>query len=945
MKYKSTFFRAPTLDRMRRNAEGTALKASVLKNAEPWNRQSCDELWAAVFGPELPRSHMVLSYGWCPSCKQITDKYGWRVDPFARDWKVACPACTERFPTNDFGAYYRSGLDAHGVFRMRLADRSLLFNAAHPDPKDPLHLFGVDDGTGWREGKDRWMFAGHWLLQTWERYLYAGIVGLARAYVLTGELSYARRSGVLLDRVADLWPDFDFFEQGVMYEEERTSRGYISYWCNTTVQLREMALAYDAVFEALRDDAEFLAFVAEKSERYGTPCRKTSFRDVQKNIELRLLADSMAQPWKVASNYPWPDEFFWTVKMVMANWQDRPEEVGIGVTDALRWTVEEDRDRILANVTKADGLSGEKGLAGYSPIALNETSRLISMFSVHDPETLPKVLKKHPKFLQAFRTYANTWCLTSYFPGCGDTGSLSTPNRGMPFQPGYAAFDAEPSLSAMMYSFEGLIWKLYGATGDANLLRLIAASDNYDMAKVFDASLTLDEPAATLRAKVAEVLKREGTELVQESANLETWKLAVLHSGRGAWRRAAALDGDSGGVHGHNDGMNLSLFARGVNLLPDLGYPPAHRPGGWYSKFFYWYRSAASHNTALVDGREHRDFCWVQRDVGGGQGIISESGHTTLWGIGSRLRAVAIDDPLVPGGVVERFERLIAMVDVGEQDCYWFDTFRVRGGSEHVKLTRASVCALETSGLTLVPFAPEADPYGMGFIRDKNPAENFPYEANPEFPFVRNLRIDRSPSAGWHADWTYLNAYPKYFTDLGDRKVSLRYRDLTDRAEVIAYEAFYDSFGAVQTCYPERLKGQRGHPEEMLPGIAVRSRGTAPLSTTFVGLYEAREGGGPIESARRLPVAERATKKARAGDVAVEVTLAGGVRDLIVSSDTGAGTALVQPDWNVETDAALCLVRRDGTRTLVSAISGTYVRCGKRRAEIDAATGLAEAEL
>jgi hypothetical protein len=786
------------------------------------------------------------------------------------------------------------------------------------------------------------MFVGAWLVQTWEQFLYAGIVGLARAFILTGEMPYARRCGVLLDRVADLWPDFDFFEQGVMYEEERTSRGYISYWCNTTMQLRELALAYDAVFEALRDDAEFLSFVAEKSKRFETPCRKTSFLDIQKNIELRMLGDSMIQPWKVASNYPWPDEFFWTVKMVLSNWQDRPTEVGIGVTDALRWTVEEDRDRILTNVTKADGLSGEKGLAGYSPIALNETSRLISMFSVHDPETLPKVLRKHPKFLQAFRFYANAWCLGSYFPGCGDTGSLSAPNRGIPFQPGYAAFDAEPSLSAMLYSFEGLIWNLYGLTNDANLVRLLANSENYDLAKIFAASLILDEPADALRKKVAALLKAEGTELRQESANYETWKLAMLHSGKGANRRAAALDCDSGGVHGHNDGMNLSLFARGVNLLPDLGYPPAHRPGGWYSKFFYWYRSAASHNTAIVDGREHHDFCWVQRDVNGGQGTICESGRTTLWGVGSRVKAIAVDDPLIAD--VERFERLLAMIDVGEKDCYWLDLFRVRGGSEHVKLTRASVCSLATEGLRFAPYTPPADPYGMGFIRDKNPAQNFPYEANAEFAFVRDMRIDRKPVAGWHADWTYRNAYPKYFPDLGNRTVAMRYRDLTEDAAVIGYEAFYDSFGAVQTCFPEKLKGQHGHPEEMLPGIAVMRTGTAPLATTFVGLHELREGGGVIDAAKRLPVTERKTKKARAGDAAIEIALAGGRCDLVVSSDTGAGTVLLQGDWDVETDAALCHVRREGGRHAVTAMGGTYVRCGKWKGNVEAATGLLEAE-
>jgi len=111
-----------------------------------------------------------------------------------------------------------------------------------------------------------------------------------------------------------------------------------------------------------------------------------------------------------------------------------------------------------------------------------------------------------------------------------------------------------------------------------------------------------------------------------------------------------------------------------------------------------------------------------------------------------------------------------------------------------------------------------------------------------------------------------------------------------------------------------------------------------------VGLYELREGGGVIDAAKRLPVTEGKTKKTRDGDAAIEIALAGGRRDLVVSSDTGAGTVLRQDDWDLETDAALCHVRLEGGRHAVTAMGGTCVRCGKWKAEVDATTGLLEAE-
>ena len=36
----------------------------------------------------------------------------------------------------------------YGLFEPVRADRKLLFNVDHPDPNDPLHSYGVDDGTG-----------------------------------------------------------------------------------------------------------------------------------------------------------------------------------------------------------------------------------------------------------------------------------------------------------------------------------------------------------------------------------------------------------------------------------------------------------------------------------------------------------------------------------------------------------------------------------------------------------------------------------------------------------------------------------------------------------------------------------------------------------------------------------------------------------------------------
>ena len=49
--------------------------------------------------------------------------------------------------------------------------------------------------------------------------------------------------------------------------------------------------------------------------------------------------------------------------------------------------------------------------------------------------------------------------------------------------------------------------------------------------------------------------------------------------------------------------MNLGLFAKGLDLMPDFGYPPVQF-GGWGSRRAHWYRSTPAHNTVVVDDRD-----------------------------------------------------------------------------------------------------------------------------------------------------------------------------------------------------------------------------------------------------------------------------------------------------------------------------------------------------
>lgn len=269
----SFFFPPKLMSRVRVNTHkyhwGNEILKNIVDRAKPWVELSDDELWGLMFSHTLERSWMVWSDGHCPACKQDVVMYNWKINAWKQPWKLHCPNCGQLFPKNDFHKFYQSGLDEHGIFQHKLADRSLLYNTEHPDPTDPLRKFGVDSGKGYSDGKHTWHFIATYLVYgQWKQVVLAGIENLADAYVVTGDPVYARKAGVLLDRVADLYPDFDFRTQAWMYERINYSWGYVSYWQQAGEELQTIALAYDKVRGNLPRNQQLISFLSQKAKQY-----------------------------------------------------------------------------------------------------------------------------------------------------------------------------------------------------------------------------------------------------------------------------------------------------------------------------------------------------------------------------------------------------------------------------------------------------------------------------------------------------------------------------------------------------------------------------------------------------------------------------------------------------------------------------------------------------
>jgi len=885
VKQASTLYPDRVLQTVRDNCrhleQGREVRRRIVTSAEPFRKMSDDQLWSLMFGPTIRRSWMVWSNGFCPACKKSVPMYNWEIDAVRRPWKVRCPHCKEVFPKNDFEAFYRSGLDEHGVFDPARADRSLLFNLEHPDPADPLHLFGVDDGEGYVEGDKRWRFIGAYLIYgQWKQAVLGGAKKLADAFVVTGDRVYAHKAGILLDRIADLYPTFDFKSQGIIYDKPSRSAGYVSVWHDACEEVRELALAYDAVFDGIKNDPSLVQFLADKARKYRLDNPKATFADIQRNIEERIFRETIAHRDKIHSNYPSDDIAVAVMHLVLATPEDR------AAAEALT-------DTILTKATAVDGVTGEKGLAGYATIGPRKIARFLARRTRTEADLLARLLDRHPSLHACYRFHIDTLCLDAYYPLSGDAGAIGRQTGG------YVGVSFGPAgLEPSMYTF---LYQLYLLTGDPAFAQVIYRANGNSVEGLPHDLFVQD--AAVVQKAVSEVVAREGASIKLGSINKQQWHMAILRSGKGAHRRALWLDYDAGqNYHGHADGMNLGLFAKGLDLLADFGYPPVQY-GGWDAPRARWYRMTASHNTVVVDGKSQSR---------------TAAGKTTLWADGRQFRAIRASGPAMYG--VSRYERTAVMIDLSEDAFYVLDVFRIVGGQDHAKFTHTQFATITTKGLALRP----ADDYG--------------YETQ-----MRHFQCDPAPSPGWSVDFKMTDPYG-YLPAGSD--VHVRYTDLTRGAEASTCEAWV-------------VAGKFDSVREMwIPRVMTRRRGnSAPLVSTFVGVLEPYEQKSNLSSIRRVSLTTETGEPLNNSHVAVVIDLADGRRDLLLATDAGdplkrmstraQGALIVQPDSDVACDAELALVRKgvDGRVTHIALAHGSRLHCGPLELRLAEPTNLIEIEL
>ena len=744
---------------------------SSVKKADKYV-EKLDQLYNMIHSEGVPRSTGVGAKsdpyaGYCRYCGvKITAEYGiypWKHTSLSYEWKVQCPACDRRFPTNDFGKFYKLGLNEYGEFsRDRAlakhhalvhhgdaeaececvapenewttewypyygygAENGYLVNKLYANlenvktlnvnqglrPGETTATWGVDDGHGYvprmpdgTSYKNDGRAERHTYIAEYSHYgLWRGdsgnggaianaISNLADAYFYTGEKKYGDAAAILIDRLADFYPDFDrsIWGNNVTHSDGGTGKGKIlgNIWEGT--QMNKYIIAYDMVFDCY-DDPFVINYINEKAETIKMRHSKKTASQIRTNVEdgmLRTILNALPNQM-IGGNFGYPqrtnalaavvldtmpDTKYWLDYLMAPGWNRNGKSDGGGIATRLVDEVDADGQGNEASEYNADWhttlISVQEALDGY------DGYQAASFYN-------------NPKFVKMF--YSDIPIITgNHSANIGDSFSTMTTSQWYEQNQLIQGFVriGDPIFAQLLYLINGnestgLHYNIY--TKDPERLAK-------EVQKIIDEKGTLVRTSETM-TNFGFAILRDGGEYTSTNSQTST------NNTRNAWMYFGSSDG-----HGHNDTMSLGMTAFGLEYLPDLGYP---EQTSYHPNRLQWVGRTLSHNTVMVD----------EKDISSPDEPRGESLH---FDFGEDVQVMDVSAPYVSEST-EEYRRSVVMVHVDDENSYTVDFFRVLGGSNHLySFHAASNEIYSTTGLDFTLIEDENGNYISGSQLDEN---------------------------------------------------------------------------------------------------------------------------------------------------------------------------------------------------------------------------------
>ncbi|MDP6779196.1 MAG: heparinase II/III family protein [Candidatus Latescibacteria bacterium] len=360
---------------------------------------------------------------------------------------------------------------------------------------------------------------------------------------------------------------------------------------------------------------------------------------------------------------------------------------------------------------------------------------------------------------------------------------------------------------------------------------------------------------------------------------------AMLGLGSGETGVQTSLHFSGSYGHAHADNLDLMVYAKGRELISDIGYT--------HTLLRPFSTSSMAHNLVVVDERSQE----------------GADGRLVGWGVCEdvlRFCEAAAEASYV--GVTSVYRRAVATVALPGGGAYVVDVFRVKGGSTHDWFLHGSADEDQTvsCSLPLAPMDRSLLPDGRALDRD-----------------------ELGPGQGWNPVRGDVNLLYGLFEDLS-------FAD-TDGAWTATFQCEGAGSPAVWTTVLDQsdttvLAGTAPsirRAEEMdadiwdftMPVVIARRTGSN-LASIFAAVHEPYSGRPRIREARRLELADGPA------DGTGIVCEGDGFRDYHLSG-TDADASIRAADRSVEATARYAFVRvRDGEAEQMAMVDGTTVRFG-----------------
>ena len=300
---------------------------------------------------------------------------------------------------------------------------------------------------------------------------------------------------------------------------------------------------------------------------------------------------------------------------------------------------------------------------------------------------------------------------------------------------------------------------------------------------------------------------------------------ASLGRGRGTNQMQAQLHFSGAYGHSHLDNLNLTLFAKGSEMAPDLGYT--------WTQMRYWCTSTLGHNTVVVDrtdqtsGNTDGDLLWFFPDTNGVSVVEADGkrGYRTKKGL-------------------DLYRRMLVMVPVSDDDAYVVDVFRVRGGAVHdwalhgdADQDTTATCSLPLSAKQEWMLEP-----GEEWKEPTITGARF----NP-YGLIRDVR-----KADVHGTFSVEFAYAE--DSAGGMRLHMAACGPGPAQTTPSVEAWLGRAPSVRRMGTGTNGDMRKVYDFWMPQLVVRHRGTAPLTTTFAAIEEPHGGKPFIAGVERVPL-------------------------------------------------------------------------------------------